>query len=112
MDTLNTIMVIAFSARFGYYLNIVADNVKIEEDVESRIYTKDENGKILPDSNVIRDVKTSSIVMVERVLSDMIYYRKEEYDSTDLIKNLFDKLPSEKAKELAGMLYDEYFGTN
>ena len=93
----------------SYYLEIDAENVKISEDVESRKYPKDENGKHIPNRAPERDIKTDSIDDIARVLSDMIYYRKAEYDSSELIRCLFEKLPRAKGVELSKELAKRYW---
>jgi len=93
----------------SYYLEIEADNVKISEDIESRKYPKDENGKHIPNRAPERDIKTDSIDDIARVLSDMIYYRKAEYDSSELIRCLFEKLPPAKGVELSEELAKRYW---
>lgn len=91
---------------YGCDLIIEADNVKISEDVEERIYSKDENGKtIMPPK---RDVDTSFIEMFSNVMSDIIYYREKEFDSTQLIENLFEKLSISDRETLLSKLNNAY----
>ena len=91
---------------YGYDLIIEADNVKICEDVKSRTYQKDENGKVVGSPKI--DVCTSAIEMVSKAMEDMIYYRVEEFDSTSLIENLFEKLPEINRSRLIEKLNKEY----
>jgi len=100
-------MEITFSARSGYWLNVKAENVAIEEDVESRVYTKKE-GKIDYSVPVKRDVKTEALDTFARILDDMVYYREEPYDSSDLIERLVDKLPGGKVGELIRKLQNTH----
>lgn len=95
---------------YGYDLIIGADNVKICEDVESREYQKDENGKVV--GNPKRDVCTSAMDMVSKTMEDMAYYRVEEFDSTSLIENLFKKLPEINRSSLIEKLNKEYQSEN
>ena len=101
-------MEIRLRKNHGYELIFEAENVKIVEDIESRTYPKDDNGKTIIDLNPKRDIKTDVIDQIANVLNDMIYYREEEYDSSDLIKRLFEKLPSNVAMELSGFITAEY----
>ena len=98
-------MEISLKRNHGFYLVVKADNVNIEEDIEKRVYSKDENGKtIIPPKS---DIDTSFISMFSDFLSDVIYYRKEEFDSTYLIEQLFEKMPiSEREKILAKLNRD------
>ena len=104
-------MTIEFKKSFyGYDLIIEADNVKICEDVESREYQKDENGKVV--GNPKRDVCTSAMDMVSKTMEDMVYYRVEEFDSTSLIENLFEKLPELGRYRILEKLNKEYKSEN
>ena len=104
-------MTIEFKKSFyGYDLIIEADNVKICEDVESREYQKDENGKVV--GNPKRDVCTSAMDMVSKTMEDMVYYRFEEFDSTSLIENLFEKLPALGRARILEKLNKEYKSEN
>lgn len=89
-------------------LVITADNVMITEDIEERTYRKDENGKTIFDLNPKRDVKTEFLVQFSTVLDDLIYYRVKEYDSSELIRNLFGKLPANIANDLAKDLFEKF----
>lgn len=93
---------------YGCYLIIEADNVRIEEDIETREYPKDENGKTVFDRGCKRDVDTDALDQIASVLSDMIYYRKSAYDSSELIAQLFDKLPAEVGARLYEGLEGKY----
>jgi hypothetical protein len=88
-------MEIQLKRNYGYYLIIKAENVNIEEDVEERIYSKTEDGKIDFSKPPVRDISTVTLDQMTSILSDLIYYREREYDASSLIKQLFDKLPME-----------------
>lgn len=100
-------MKIELKTSYGYYLVINADNVHIEEDIESREYEKDENGKI-KNINPKRDINTGYLDEVVSLLDDMIYYREAEYDSSDLVVGLFNKLPTNAVQSLLTKLNEEY----
>lgn len=101
-------MEISLKNSYGHILIIKADNVNIEEDIEERIYHKNKDGKIDLSKGVERDIQTSAIEQFERVLDDLIHYRKKEYDSSNLIENLFEKLPNKVAVELVKKLRNNY----
>ena len=94
-------------SHYGCNLIIEADNVKIVEDIEKRTYSRDDNGKlneIFPE----RDIEDSALKMVSQVLEDMIYYRKSEFDSCNLIEQLIEKLPTDKCKKILSILNRDY----
>lgn len=101
-------MEITLKRNFGFELIFEAENVKITEDIESREYPKDENGKSIINLHPTRDVKTEAIDQFVSILCDMIYYREAEYNSSDLIERLFEKLPSDKAIILLDKLKYDY----
>lgn len=82
-------------------LIITADNVKIEEDVTHNIYAKKEDGKNDYSKILIRDeISEEYLNMFSSVLDEMIYRRKQDYDSSSLIVSLFEKLPEAKQKDI------------
>jgi hypothetical protein len=93
----------------GLELVIEAENVKIAYDIEAREYDRDISGKLL---SVFpkRDISTDALDKLTMVLDDMIYYREVSYDSSDLIRRLFDKLPSDTAAKLLKSLNDTLKG--
>jgi hypothetical protein len=101
-------MTIELNARYGYELIIEAENVRLVEDIESREYPKDQNGKIIYNGSPNRDVSTDAIRQFTSVLENMIYYRKADFDSSELIKLLFEKLPDDVAIDLAKWATNEY----
>lgn len=94
--------------RYGYNLIVEDTNVKIEEDIEEIIYPKGEDGKTDYKARPTRDIKEEYLDMISVVLDDMVYYRKREYDSSELIGRLFDKLPPQVQSDLSTKLYKEY----
>lgn len=101
-------MQITLKRNYGFELIFEAENVKIVEDIEDRIYPKDENGKAIVNMNPKRDVKTDAIEQFVSVLDDMIHYREAKFDSSNLIENLFDKLPEEERQQLLKKLVKYY----
>jgi len=101
-------MKISLKRNYGFELIFEADNVKVIEDVETREYLKDENGKTDFKKSPIRDISTDALEQITNVLDDMIYYREAEFDSSTLIKNLFEKLPQQVRLEMLHKLTSEY----
>jgi len=101
-------MEIKLKANYGYDIIITAENVNISEDIESRNYHKTEDGKTDFTRSPIRDISTDALDMFSGVLSDMIYYRVADYDSTDLISSLVDKLPDNERQELIKKLHKDW----
>lgn len=92
-------MEILLKRNYGFEIIFKAENVNVCEDIEDRIYGKTEDGKT-DYNNVKRDVKTDVIEQFVSVLNDMIYYREAEFDSSDLIERLFEKLPQDVCDKL------------
>lgn len=101
-------MEINLKRNHGYELIIEADNVRITEDIEDRVYFKLENGKSDFTIPPKRDVKTDAIVQFVSVLEDMIHYREADFDSSSLIESLFEKLPQQVANTLSAKLKHDY----
>lgn|SRR5574343_243747 len=101
-------MNITLKTNFGFELIFETENVRVTEDIESREYTKDENGKPIINLHPKRDIKTDALVQFTTVLEDMIYNRKAEFDSSNLIERLFEKLPLDSAAKLAEKLKRNY----
>lgn len=104
-------MEISLKKNYGCTLVITADNVRIEEDIEERTYPKTDDGKIDFSGRVTRDISSAAIDQITSVLMDMIYWREKNYDSSELIKVLFEKLPDHVVSDLLSYLkkqWDEY----
>ena len=101
-------MNITLKRNYGYELIFEAENVKITEDIEDRIYSKTEDGKTDFKTPPKRDVKTDVLEQFTSVLDDMINYREADFDSSDLIERLFEKLPQEVANNLLVKLKRDY----
>ena len=92
----------------GYDLIVKADNVLITEDIEERTYDKTEDGKPNYKTPPQRDISDNALSQFVNLLDDMIYYRKNDFDSSDLIEKLFEKLPEESATKLFAKLKNDY----
>lgn len=102
-------MEISLNASYhSYILKIEDGNYKLELDIEKRAYPIDISGKIDTKKPVERDIDEQYILKLSRVLEDMIYYRKKEFDSSTLIEILFTKLLSNIASDLVDKLYQDY----
>ena len=100
-------MEISLRKNHGFELTFKAENINVCEDIEERIYGKTEDGKT-DYKNVKRDVKTEVIEQFVSVLEDMIYYREAEFNSSDLIERLFEKLPQDVCDKLVAKLKMDY----
>lgn len=101
-------MNITLKSKYSFELIFEAENVMVTEDIESREYPKDENGKTIINLHPKRDIKTDALMQFVNVLDDMIYYRKAEFDSSNLIERLFEKLPSDVAIKLSEKIKRDY----
>lgn len=102
-------MEISLKANYaGYNLLFKAENVNIEEDIEERIYEKKEDGTADLSKPPKRDINDDAIEQFSQVLSDIISYRERNFDSSNLIEELFKKLPQEIAEELSNKLAKMY----
>lgn len=100
-------MNITLRENFGFELTFEDGDVIVVKDIEDRIYSKTENGKT-DFRSVTYDIKTEIIEQFVSVLADMIYYRKADFDSSYLIKELFKKLPQETVNNLLEELKHDY----
>lgn len=89
-------------------LIIEADNVKIIETVFEGVYAVKEDGKKDYNKRLGDDVTEEGLNLLAKPLEDLIYYRKTEYDSLELIKQLYARLPDEKAKELFEIISEDF----
>ena len=101
-------MEISIKRNYGTIVIIKSDNVYIEEDAEDRIYFKTDGGKSDFTKAPKRDIKTEILDQFAMVLSDLICYRVDDYDSSDLIKELFEKLPETLTTSLLQELNNKY----
>lgn len=103
-------MEIRLDNRYNPVLVVEADDVKIEQDIETRTYQKNTLGEVDFRISPKRDVDSKAIDQLVAVLYDIIYYyRNEPYDSSDLIKVMFDKLPPDIASRLSDELHNDYY---
>lgn len=101
-------MKIEFKKSHGHYLTFVAENVHVEEDIDERIYSKLPDGKSDFSKPPLRDVSDDCMAQFVNILDDLVYYRERDYDSSELIKRLFDKLPADIAQSLSKSLYEQF----
>lgn len=101
-------MEITLKRNYGFELIFVDENVRVTEDIEERIYPKLESGKPDFTAHPTRDVKTEALEKFTSVLEDMIYYREADFDSSNLIERLFEKLPQQAACDLSLKLSADY----
>lgn len=98
---------IYLKSNYGFEIIVEDGNAKISIDIEDRIYSKLEDGKTDFTKPPLRDISDESFNEVVKLLDDMAYYRKRDFDSTDLIESLISKLPCAKIAVLAAKLKAE-----
>lgn len=86
-------MNISLNMNYGFVLVIEAENVKIEEDVEERVYDKLPDGKPDYKSRPLRDISDKSLENLCSILQDLAGYRTREFDSSNLLAELWRTLP-------------------
>lgn len=86
----------------------IADNVKVHECISEGIYAKKEDNKLDYSRRLGKDITDEYMRMFITLMDDIVYYREKEYDSSDLIVNLFSKLPESCQKRLIIELSEEY----
>ncbi len=100
-------MTIELINNFGYTLQITDENVCIVKDIEERIYPK-EDGKTVFNKGCKRDIMSKYIKEMSKPLEDMLYYREEPIDTSDLIEQCFEKLPEGTKQSLLTKLNKKY----
>ncbi|MCB9019229.1 MAG: hypothetical protein H6546_02765 [Chitinophagales bacterium] len=75
-------------------------------DVGEREWEMMEDGEM---KCIMRDVSDEAMEKFTQMMAEMVYSRKREFDSSDLIETLFEKLPTDKAVELAARLKEQYY---
>lgn len=93
--------------RYGCELIIEDDDTVITVDAEKRTYPfKKEDGKT-DYSRCEKDVDEAVLDEFSCALGDLIYYREKEYDSSDIILALFEKLPEQQKQEVYEKIKNE-----
>ena len=93
---------------FGQCIVYTDTNIKVEEDISAAIYALKEDGKKDFTKRLGEDIKDEYVAKFVRALDDIIHYREAKFDSSDLVKNLFEKLPEEKQQELLKRFVKDY----
>ncbi len=96
------------SSYYGTELIVEDTNVKLEESISSTIYAKKEDGKTDFKKRLGNDIDDEWMAKMCQLTEDTAYYRQKEYDSTQLIEILFEKLPENIQEELAVKLHNDY----
>lgn len=89
-------------------IHLTAENVKICESISEYRYEKKPDGKPDYTKRLSEDITDSNMDVFTRLLDDIVYYRKQDYDSSGLIEGLFRRLPEQKVRELLEKLNKEY----
>ena len=82
-----------------------AENVKVVEDISETIYALKEDGKKDINKRLGKDITEDAMSQFVRFMDDLVYYREKEFDSSDLVERLVEKLPEEKRQELLKKLF-------
>ena len=96
------------TTNYSYNLIIEAENVKIIEDIQERIYPKKEDGSSDLSKSPKIDIEDDAMKEISALLEEMAYFRKSEFDSQNLVKKLMDKMPEKMALELIKRLAEDY----
>jgi len=86
----------------------IAENIKVEENISERIYEKDENGKTDFKRLKLEDITDEVIEQFTQLIEELLYYRKRDFDTSELIYQAFNKLPQEKIKAVLEQLNKDY----
>ena len=97
--------------RIEYHNNFYRKQIEFEDsdfkgivDVEYRKWEKDESGKTVC---TVRDVDDDAMYQVSKCLENMANSRVREFDSSECIMQLFDKLPADVKRRLVSELSSE-----
>ena len=80
----------------------------IEEEITENVFGTTSEGKIDYSNKLMRDVSDYNLDIMVRAVKGLIGYRKRTYDSSEVIKALFEKLPDDVRMELIETLNAEY----
>lgn len=101
-------MEISLKRNYGFELIFKADNVNVVEDIEERIYFKNNEGKNDFSIPPKRDIQDDAMEQISRLLDDMAEYRQRDFDSSGTIERLFEKLPETVKQELLSKLIKQH----
>lgn len=85
-----------------------AENVRIEENILERIYEKDENGKTNFSKLKVEDITDEILTQYTSLLDELFFYRKRDFNSSEMIEQAFDKLPEDIQQALLEKLNKDY----
>lgn len=91
---------------------IEAENVKINEGISHSVYEMKEDGKPNYGHRIGDDIDDDAMKQFATVMEDITYYRESPFDSSSLIKVLFEKLPEDIRKKLLDELNNDYQDEN
>ena len=89
-------------------LSVSSGDESIEEDVSESVYETTLEGKVNHSNKLMTDVSDYDLRTMVNAVKELMGYRKRTYDSSDLIKSLFEKLPDDVRSELIEELHVEY----
>lgn len=101
-------MEINITNKHGLTITYEAENVKVEEDIEERIYHKTVDGKNDYSMPAHRDISDEILTQFADILDELVTERERKFDSSILIERLFGKLPQESINNLLVRLNKDY----
>lgn len=91
---------------------VEAENVRIDESISHSVYERKEDGKPDYTHRIGDDIDDNAIKQFATVMEDIAYYRESDFDSSSLIRVLFEKLSDDVRKKLLDALNDDYQDEN
>lgn len=93
---------------YSYEIIVETENARIVGDIQERTFPHTTKEGKIDYSRPLRSVSTESMRMVADLLEQMIDLREEEFNSSDLIFSLTEKLSEEDREKLFKKLKDYY----
>lgn len=94
-------MEIKLNTKYNYELVYEAENVKVVEDATERV-------KILELDITDNDIKEEVIYKFTEILSELLAYRRNPVDLSDLVEIIFDSSTEQGREELLKYLNNKY----
>lgn len=87
---------------------VEAENVRIDESISHSVYERKEDGKPDYTHRIGDDIDDDVIKQFATVMEDIAYYRESDFDSSSLIRVLFEKIPDDVCQSLLKELNETY----
>ena len=89
-------------------MSITSSDDEIEVDMSEWVYEITPEGKVNYSNKLMKDVSDYDLGTMVNGVKELMEYRQRTFDSSDLIKALFEKLPDDVRSELLKELNVEY----